>query len=80
MHLFTLCLSQLKSERSAADEQRESMSHLEIELDNLRQELDRKSAAIVSAQSELAVSTEVSAMGVLLLTTQSLLKGQASVM
>lgn len=50
---------QLGSERQAQTELKETASSLQLELECVKQELDKKSLSLVSSQSELSTITEV---------------------
>lgn len=52
-------LYQLDSERKSQTELKEAANSLQLELECVKQELDKKSLSLVTSQSELSTVTEV---------------------
>lgn len=56
---FVFFLYQLDSERKSQTELKEAENSLQLELECVKQELDKKSLSLVTSQSELSTVTEV---------------------
>ena len=64
MYILIWLYLQLESERKSQAELKETASSLQLELECVKQELDKKSLSLVGTQTELSTVTEVSSRSV----------------
>ena len=64
MYILIWLYLQLESERQSQTELKETASSLQLELECVKQELDKKSLSLVGTQTELSTVTEVSSQSV----------------
>ena len=64
MYILIWLYLQLESERQSQTELKETASSLQLELECVKQELDKKSLSLVGTQTELSTVTEVSSRSV----------------